>query len=71
MQSWVSGTAANNGLLLRLVDETLRDGNEIQYATDDYTNDVTLRPKLTVTYADGSVVQGRRRHCPLRDRVAR
>jgi len=56
VQSWVSGTAANNGFMLRTADETLRDGSEVAYVTDDFTNDITLRPKLTVTYADGSVV---------------
>jgi len=56
VQSWVSGTASNNGFMLRTADETLRAGSEVAYATDDFTSDITQRPKLTVTYSDGSVV---------------
>ena len=48
----------NNGLLLRATDETLKAGNRSVYATDDDTASPALRPKLTVTYADGSVAQG-------------
>jgi hypothetical protein len=51
-QSWVNGGTPNNGLLLRLSDETLRDGNSAVYATDDYTPEPTLRPTLTITYTE-------------------
>jgi RHS repeat-associated protein len=57
VQSWANGVP-NNGLLLRATDETLKAGNNLVYATDDYTASPALRPKLTVTYADGSVAQG-------------
>jgi YD repeat-containing protein len=57
VQSWANGTP-NNGLLLRATDETLKAGNNLVYATDDYTASPALRPKLAVTYADGSVAQG-------------
>jgi RHS repeat-associated protein len=60
VQDWVAGTAPNNGVLLRAGDETLREGNWLVYATDDYTASPTLRPKLSVVYADGSVARGPR-----------
>ncbi|HEX5994458.1 MAG TPA: DNRLRE domain-containing protein, partial [Jiangellales bacterium] len=58
VQNWVNGRAPNHGFLLRASDETLRDGNSVLFTTDDYTGTSALRPKLTVTYADGNVVQG-------------
>jgi RHS repeat-associated protein len=57
---WVSGDAPNLGLLLKLRDEsfspctTPTNCNYWGYFADDYTVAPTLRPKLTVTYADGS-----------------
>jgi YD repeat-containing protein len=57
VQSWANGTA-NNGLVLRAADETLKADNALVYATDDFSASPALRPKLTVSYADGSVPQG-------------
>ena len=53
VQTWVNGTA-NLGLLLKLADETLADGHFFTYYADDFTEAPTLRPKLSVTYEDGS-----------------
>jgi RHS repeat-associated protein len=57
-QSWVNGSLPNHGLLLRVSDETLRAGNHRIFATDDFTAEPSLRPKLTITYTDGSTARG-------------
>jgi RHS repeat-associated protein len=57
-QGWVNGTLPNHGLLLRASDETLRADNYRIFATDDYAGEPSLRPKLTLTYADGSHARG-------------
>jgi hypothetical protein len=55
-QGWVSGAAANDGLLLKLDDEspspctTVTNCNYWAYASNDYS-DPSLRPTLTVTYS--------------------
>jgi RHS repeat-associated protein len=60
VQQWVRGDAPNLGFLLKLADEsfspctTITNCNYWAYFTDDYNVAPTLRPKLTVTYADGS-----------------
>jgi len=60
VQQWVRGDAPNLGFLLKLADEsfspctTITNCNYWAYFTDDYTVAPTLRPKLTVTYEDGS-----------------
>jgi hypothetical protein len=51
-RAWVSGGTPNNGVLLRLSDEALRNGNSVVYATDDYSAEPGLRPMLTVTYTE-------------------
>jgi RHS repeat-associated protein len=58
VQRWVSGQAPNLGVLLKLDDETMTAGRWFSYLADDYTVAKTQRPKLTVTYADGSHAQG-------------
>jgi RHS repeat-associated protein len=57
-QAWVNGSKPNHGLLLRTSDETLRADNYRVFTTDDYTVEPRLRPKLTVTYTDGSHARG-------------
>ena len=63
-QKWIDGSAPNLGMLLKLDDETLSacttttNCNYWGYLSDDDTIVPTLRPKLTVTYADGSRAQG-------------
>ncbi|NES27985.1 DNRLRE domain-containing protein [Micromonospora terminaliae] len=59
VQSWVNGTAPNNGLLLRSTDETPTYGNTVWFASDD-APDASQRPALTITYADGRKAQGPR-----------
>ncbi|MDQ1700020.1 MAG: hypothetical protein QOG34_1883, partial [Frankiaceae bacterium] len=53
-QQWVGGGAPNLGVLLRESAETLAAGNYFAYNGSDFTGDPSLRPKLTVTYTDGS-----------------
>ena len=55
---WVSGATPNLGVLLKADDETLGDSKWIVYYGDDHTVAPTLRPKLSLTYADGSKAQG-------------
>ena len=50
--AWIDGTAPNHGLLLRFPNEST--GSGLSYYSDDYTVSPTLRPKLTVSYTDGS-----------------
>ncbi len=57
-QAWVNGSVPNHGLLLRASDETLKANNFRDFATDDYPAEPRLRPKLTVTYTDGSHARG-------------
>jgi RHS repeat-associated protein len=53
-QQWASGSAANMGLLLKLDDETLVAGKSADFYSSDFAVAPTLRPKLSVTYSDGS-----------------
>ena len=55
---WVAGTVPNNGVVLRLADETLRLDNDVVYLSDDTTISTSLTPRLTVRYADGSAPRG-------------
>lgn len=48
VQGWVNGTVANNGVMLRLADETLARGGPCY--NDNANTDPAKRPKLTVTY---------------------
>ncbi|WP_020608208.1 DNRLRE domain-containing protein [Actinokineospora enzanensis] len=58
-QSWVSGSAANHGLMVKATDETLRRGGAVyQAAEGDYNGDTESIPKLLLTYGrPGAVLQ--------------
>ncbi len=58
VQSWVSGGAPNHGVMLRATDETDDLGKYLAYWSDDFGANPARRPKLAVTYADGSQVIG-------------
>jgi RHS repeat-associated protein len=51
---WVSGQKPNLGLLVRSDDESLVDNQWIAFDSSDFTGTAGLRPKLQVTYNDGS-----------------
>lgn len=53
-QQWTNGTHPNLGLLVKLSDETRVPGKSIDYYSSDFAVAPTLRPKLSVTYGDGS-----------------
>ncbi len=57
-QGWMSGSYANLGLLLKHATET--GAPLISFPSDEYTTSFPLRPKLTVTYTDGSAALGPR-----------
>ncbi len=69
VQSWVNGSAPNHGFLLKASDESLVNFNSAGFHTDNGARDT--RPKLTVTYTDGSVAQGRGCRWPRRGPAAR
>ena len=56
-QQWVDGGAANLGVLLKLASEPATPGNWVIYNSGEFTANTGLRPKLTLTYADGSHAQ--------------
>ncbi len=58
-QSWVSGSAGNNGLLVKATDETLKRGGAIHHGAEfDYNGDTATFPKLLLTYGKpGAVLQ--------------
>src|SRR5262249_8090547 len=58
VQQWVSGTQPNLGVLLKLSSEPLADGNNPIYNSSDFTAEPGLRPKLTLSYTDGSHALG-------------
>jgi hypothetical protein len=64
VRQWLDGTAPNLGVALKLDDEsfspctTITNCNYWGYASDDETTAPTIRPKLSVSYADGSHAQG-------------
>ncbi|MCA1720794.1 MAG: DNRLRE domain-containing protein, partial [Actinobacteria bacterium] len=53
-QQWANGSAPNLGVAVRLASETAVSGNSLAYASADTTSSPSLRPRLTVVYADGS-----------------
>ena len=59
VQSWVSGHAPNNGLMLRAADEASALCCPMYFAADDDARP-SLRPKLTITYSDGSAADAPR-----------
>jgi RHS repeat-associated protein len=54
VQHWVSGAQPNLGVLLKLSSEPLANGNNPIYNSSDFTAEPGLRPKLSLTYTDGS-----------------
>jgi RHS repeat-associated protein len=58
VQQWAKGEVPNLGVLLKLQDETAVDKKKFRYYGDDFSVAPTLRPKLYVTYTDGSRAQG-------------
>jgi len=56
VRGWVGGTYPNDGVMLKLDDEsfspctTITNCNYWAYASNDYKLDPTLRPKLTISY---------------------
>lgn len=54
VQKWVDGTAPNLGVLFKFSNETPRSVNWFAYDSQYDTWDTSLRPKLSLVYADGS-----------------
>jgi RHS repeat-associated protein len=54
VQQWVGGSAPNLGVLLKMSSEPLSNGNGVTYDSSDFTAGPSLRPKLALTYTDGS-----------------
>lgn len=54
VQQWVAGTYPNHGLMLKLDDETRVAGKSVDFYAGDFAVAPTLRPKLAITYMDGS-----------------
>jgi len=54
VSKWVSGQAPNLGFLVKSDNEALVDGPATYFASSDSTAAASLRPKLQVTYSDGS-----------------
>jgi hypothetical protein len=54
VQGWARGDYANDGVLLRASDETIVGGKYLDYYTSDFGVAPTLRPKLTITYAENT-----------------
>jgi RHS repeat-associated protein len=53
-QQWVSGAQPNLGVLLKLNSEPLASGNYVVYSSGEFALEPGLRPKLALTYTDGS-----------------
>ncbi|HST47873.1 DNRLRE domain-containing protein [Jatrophihabitans sp.] len=51
---WVTGAVPNHGLVLKQDQETPGTGSLLSYHSDDFSVAPSLRPKLVVSYADGS-----------------
>ena len=58
VQDWVDGSAPNHGLLLRVADEVDSTAS-VSYGADDDTR-LSLRPRLRISYEDGSEPSGPR-----------
>jgi RHS repeat-associated protein len=57
VKQWVRGEAPNHGIVFKLSDETPGTPGTtkyVHYRSDDYTSNITYRPKLVVEYTDGS-----------------
>jgi RHS repeat-associated protein len=53
LQQWISGAQAHNGLLLKYGSENGAQPT-LTYAADGYARSIALRPRLVITYEDGS-----------------
>src|SRR6266851_163782 len=53
-QQWAGGAAPNLGVLLKLSSEPATAGNSVIYNSGEFTANPGLRPRLTLTYTDGS-----------------
>jgi RHS repeat-associated protein len=53
LQQWINGTQAHNGLLVKYGTENGAQST-LNYAADGYARSIALRPKLVITYEDGS-----------------
>jgi RHS repeat-associated protein len=53
VQKWVSGQIPNFGVILKAETEAMNVRNDLTYHPDDHGATPGLRPKLTITYADG------------------
>jgi hypothetical protein len=51
VSGWLDGSIANYGIMLEDIDECTVEHYRV-FISSDYTTDVTMRPKLTVTYYD-------------------
>jgi len=49
VQSWLDGSFANNGVVLKAIDESSLDTIAV-FRPSDYTTDTTKRPKLVISY---------------------
>ena len=59
VKRWVAGTTPNHGVMLKADDEVTGDSTKLHsYYSDDFAVAPSLRPKLAVTYADGSAAVG-------------
>lgn len=55
VQQWVSGTAPNHGVVLKSsTDATLEGSKNLEYLSDEYDVAPSLRPRLTVEYAEST-----------------
>ncbi|HVF20811.1 MAG TPA: DNRLRE domain-containing protein [Mycobacteriales bacterium] len=57
VSEWLSGAKPNHGVVLKLADETPRN-TSFYYWASDHTLTPTIRPKLVLTYTDGSHAKG-------------
>ncbi|HEV2889971.1 MAG TPA: LamG-like jellyroll fold domain-containing protein [Frankiaceae bacterium] len=59
VSDWVAGVQPNLGVVVKATDESLvTSSTGVSYRSDDYADEPARRPKLTVTYTDGSRARG-------------
>ncbi|WP_248579445.1 DNRLRE domain-containing protein [Nocardioides sp. InS609-2] len=58
VQGWANGSSPNFGMAIKTRTETLGAESRVSYHSDDMTVSPSLRPRLAVSYADGSHAQG-------------
>ncbi|MDQ1699758.1 MAG: hypothetical protein QOG34_1621, partial [Frankiaceae bacterium] len=57
-QSWANSQLGDDGILLKAESENGTHGRSLRYYSDDYTVSPALRPRLSITYSDGSHADG-------------